>query len=123
MTDHYWQLTRPLMRGSELFKATRKELMSRQEQNKDKENKELFTIVINATSEKGISMNQQPINEQQFLVDLIFKPVESGLKLRPEETQLLLSYLGEILKEIQDEENLIAEVQNVANEEEITSCK
>ena len=123
MTEHYWKITRPPIRGSELFKAPRKEMMSRQEPNKDHKPKELFTIVINAISEKGISMNHQPINEQQFLVDLIFKPVESGLKLRPEETQLLLSYLGEILKEIQDEENLIAEVQNVANEEEITSCK
>jgi hypothetical protein len=60
-------------------------------------------------------MNHQPINEQQFLVDLIFKPNENGLKLRPEETQLLLAYLGKILKDIQDEENLIVEEQNVAN--------
>ena len=45
-----------------------------------------------------------PINEEhQFLIDLIFKPNESGLKLHPAEAQLLLSYIGEILKEIEDE--------------------
>jgi hypothetical protein len=33
-----------------------------------------------------------------------FKPIEPGLKLRPEETQLFLAYIGEILKELEDEE-------------------
>jgi hypothetical protein len=59
MTDHHWKLTKPSMRGSELFKATRKEMMSRQEPNKDHKPKELFTVVINAMSEKGISMKEQ----------------------------------------------------------------
>lgn len=49
------------------------------------------------------------INEPQFLVDLVFKPIAPSLKLRPEETQLLLAYIGEILKEIEEEERQIIE--------------
>ena len=64
--------------------------------------KDLFSMTITATSEKGESMK-----EQQLLIDLVFKPIEPGLKLRPEETQLLLAYLGEILKEIEDEVTLM----------------
>lgn len=52
-------------------------------------------------------MKQDTINEERFLIDLIFKPNEPGLILRPEETQLLLAYIGEILKEIQEEEKLL----------------
>ncbi len=58
--------------------------------------------------------NQQPRNEQQFMIDLVFKPIEPGLKLRPEETQLLLAYLGEILKEIEEEQLIVGE-QNQVN--------
>ena len=65
----------------------------------------LFTMHITATSEKGAPMD----NEQKFLIDLIFKPDEPGLKLRPEETQLLLAYFSEILKEIEEEEKVINE--------------
>jgi hypothetical protein len=62
----------------------------------------------NSHNNQSVAANQQTTDEQQFLVDLIFKPNESGLKLRPQETQLLLAYIGEILKEVEDEENLIA---------------
>jgi len=103
MTDNYLQPTRPHMRGSQHYKSLHQEIISQTEPNK----KELFTIVINAAREKGTSMNQQPLNEQQFLIDLIFKPNEARLKLRPQETQLLLAYIGEILKEIEEEEKLI----------------
>ncbi len=54
-------------------------------------------------------MIEAPSNEQQFLIDLVFKPTEPGLKLRPAETQLLLAYIGEILKEIEIEESRIIE--------------
>jgi len=70
--------------------------------------KELFSMTLTAstTAEKkgGITMD-----EQQFLIDLIFKPKEPGLKLRLAETQLLLAYIGEILKEVEEEEKLIVE--------------
>ena len=73
----------------------------------DASQNELFTLTIIATTDKGGNMDQQLLNEQQFLIDLIFKPKEPGLKLRIEETQLLLAYIGEILKEIEEEEKLI----------------
>jgi hypothetical protein len=68
---------------------------------------ELFTLTIIAATNKGETMDQQPLHEEQFLIDLIFKPKEPGLKLRVEETQLLLAYIGEILREIEEEERLI----------------
>jgi len=61
---------------------------------------DLFTIVLTAKYEGG-----QLMEEQKFLIDLIFKPNNQGLKLRPAETQLLLSYISEILKEVEAEEN------------------
>ena len=69
--------------------------------------KNLFSMTIHAsTQQEGENMEKQlnQNNEQQFLIDLVFKPVEPGIKLRPEEIQLLLAYMGEILKELEDEE-------------------
>lgn len=74
--------------------------------------KELFTIIITATIKQGENMSQSTINEERFLIDLIFKPNEPGLILRPEETQLLLAYIGEILREIAEEEKLIEQEQS-----------
>lgn len=54
-------------------------------------------------------MNESPQNEQEFLINLIFKPEEPELRLRPAETQLLLAYIGEILKEVEIEERRILE--------------
>ena len=54
-------------------------------------------------------MIEAPANEQQFLIDLVFKPIEPGLKLRQAEMQLLLAYIGEILKEIEIEESRVIE--------------
>jgi hypothetical protein len=62
---------------------------------------ELFTIQLTATSEKGAPMD----DESKFIIDLIFKP-DGGLRLRPQETQLILAHIGEILKELEAEENL-----------------
>jgi hypothetical protein len=66
--------------------------------------REIFTIQINAKT-KG----ESAMNEHELLVDLVFKPKVPGLKLRPAETQLLLAYIGEILKEIEEEEKEIKE--------------
>jgi len=88
----------PPVRGSEHYRNLRREITARP----NKTN--LFTITIKAASAEGGHMD-----EQQFLIDMIFKPDEPGLKLRPEETQLLLAYIGEILKEIEEEEKLIVE--------------
>ena len=63
--------------------------------------KELFTITITAATKQGGDMSQSITNEERFLIDLIFKPNEPGLILRPEETQVLLAYIGEVLKEIE----------------------
>jgi len=43
-------------------------------------------------------------DELQLTVELTFKPLPAGKHLRPEESQLLRAYIGEILKEIEEEE-------------------
>ena len=58
-------------------------------------------------------MDKQPSDEQRFLIDLIFKPNEPGFKIRPAETQLLLSYIGEILKELEADEISVEEPGNI----------
>ena len=77
----------------------------------------LFNFNLNADIEEGELMD-----ERQFLVDLIFKPNETGLKLRPEEIQLLLSYIGEILKELEAEEQVI-EGQKASENKEAVPCQ
>ena len=76
---------------------------------------ELFSMSITAST-KGERMNEPELNPE-FLIDLIFKPNESGLKLRPAETQLLLAYIGEILQEIEAEEKLIIEEERAKLEQ------
>ncbi len=44
---------------------------------------------------------------QNILIELAFKPLVPNLKLRPQESQLLLAYIGEILKEVEEEEKAI----------------
>ena len=82
---------------------------------------ELFSMNITA-SIKGERMEEPELNEQ-FFIDMIFKPNESGLRLRPEETQLLLAYIGEILKEIEIEEQKIIEEEKAKQEQGDTPCK
>ena len=94
----------PIARGTNHYRTLPRELTTRRPLEPTTAKNDLFTIVINAVSEKGKVMNEQQSNERQFLVDLIFKPNEPGLTLRPAETQLLLAYIGEILKEIEEEE-------------------
>ena len=77
---------------------------------------ELFNLILTATSEKGNVMD-----EQQFLIDLVFKPNETGLRLRPTETQLLLAHIGEILKEVEAEEKQMIEEEK--QKQESSSCK
>ncbi len=96
MTD---QPQRPPFRGQNHYAALKSDMTAA--------SKELFTITITAATKQGGDMKQDTINEERFLIDLIFKPNEPGLILRPEETQLLLAYIGEILKEIQEEEKLL----------------
>lgn len=64
-----------------------------------------YSSVIFALGANGLLFYGEPMSERLFLCDLIFKPLDPKLKLRPEESQLLLAYIGEILKEIEAEEN------------------
>ncbi len=58
--------------------------------------------------------NTNPVTLQQdFLIKLAFKPLVPNLKLRPQESQLLLAYIGEILKEIEEEEQAIKEQESI----------
>jgi len=119
MTD-YQQPHRPPIRGLQHYNILKQEITQRPNR------KDLFTMTINAsTQQKGENMDNQlnGVEERQFLIDLIFKPNEPGLRLRPAETQLLLAYMGEILKEIEEEEKLIIEEEKAAKEKENMSCK
>jgi hypothetical protein len=106
MTDQ--QPHRPPLRGANRYAAFKD---FKQDNTAPTDRKDLFTVIINAASEKGNTMD-----EQQFLIDVIFKPIEPGIRLRPEETQLLLAYMGEILKGIENEETLLVEAKS-ANED------
>lgn len=97
---------RPLARGLNHYKRLKQELTER------KSKQDLFSIVLTASTREG-----EPMNEQQFLIDLVFKPSESGLRLRPAETQLLLAYIGEILSEVEIEEKRILEEEKRAAQE------
>ena len=89
---------RPPTRGSQYYR------MLKQEITKKDHSQKLFTVTFSAATESGGNMNNQSLDEQRFIIDLVFKPEEPKLRLRPAETQLLLSYIGEILKEIEEEE-------------------
>jgi hypothetical protein len=101
-SDQY-QPHRPPMRGAQKYDVLREAekatfvQLSELEPHREK----LFTITLIATREKGVSMD----DDNNFLIDLIFKPNEGKLRLRPQETQLLLAYYAELLKEIEEEEN------------------
>ncbi|MGB9152650.1 MAG: hypothetical protein WCD70_06140 [Alphaproteobacteria bacterium] len=69
--------------------------------------KELFTMNLTASSEKGAPMD----DVSKLIIDLVFKP-DNGLKLRPQEIQLILAHIGEILKELEAEENLTAQQED-----------
>ena len=119
------QSYRPPIRGQNhyaAFKDFKKEITKSPPKEELAANgKELFSMNITA-SIKGERMEEPELNEQ-FFIDMIFKPNESGLRLRPEETQLLLAYIGEILKEIEIEEKLIIEEEKAKQEQGDNSCK
>ncbi len=58
-------------------------------------------------------MDEMP-EKETFYVDIVLKPKEHGLKLRAAESQLLQSYLGEILQEVAEEEKRILEEERLA---------
>ncbi len=62
-------------------------------------------------------MSEAPPKDKQFVVDMQFKPTEPGQKLRPAEARLFLSYIGEILGEIEVEERHIIEEEKRAARE------
>lgn len=68
-------------------------------------------------------MNESPTDEAELLIELVFKPMEPGQRLRPAETQLLLAYMSEILQEVALEEQRILEEEKAAKEQEDKSCK
>jgi len=79
-----------------------------------------FTLTVTATPKEGGTMD----DGSRFMLQIIFKPNESGLRLRPAETQLLLSYWSEILKEIEEEEKHSTETElTIANAESVVPEK
>jgi len=95
------QPTRPFMRGSQKYDVLR-EMTATQPKPAPAvkpQREEVFSATFIASKEIGASMD----DENKFLIELIFKPNENKLKLRPAETQLLLAHIGEILREIEAE--------------------
>lgn len=115
--------TRSPVRGSQNYKTLRQEITVRKHLSPPPIQKDIFSMTITATRQKGEPMDEAfpetalTVNEQQFLINLIFKPIEPGLRLRPEEIQLLLAYMGEILKEIEEEEKRIIEEEKATPEQ------
>ena len=106
------QPTRPFMRRAQKYDVLR-EMSTTQPKPVPAvtpQREEVFSATFIASKEKGVSMDE----ENKFLIELIFKPNENKLKLRPAETQLLLAHIGEILKEIEmkEEEKLIIKEEN-----------
>jgi hypothetical protein len=87
---------------------------------------DLFEITIKAKRKGRNAMSRENFdqaNADNFLINLVFKP-NGGLKLRPAESQLLLAYIGEILKEVEDEEKVIVtEEKTTQGNREVTLCK
>ncbi len=58
-------------------------------------------------------MTEQLLTERQLVINFIFKPAEPNGKLREAESEVFSAFLGEILKEIEAEEQLIIEEEKV----------
>jgi hypothetical protein len=109
MIDDFEQPHRPLFLGQHYYQSIKQKEPHSTQVITQSEKKEFFSLIITTATTKGT-----PMDERQFLIDLVFKPIEPNLKLRPEETQLLLSYIGEILKEI-EEEKAITDVEKITD--------
>ncbi len=95
----------PPTRGLEHYKSLRREIAAPQTNPMpEPEYEEIHRTTTIVKRLKGV-----PMDEQKTLVDIIYKPNEKGYKLRPQEIQLLLAYMSEILKEIQAEHERILE--------------
>jgi len=116
--DNKLQPHRPPVRGSNRyagFKDFKQEITTPPKNEPNTDRQQLFTMTITASIE-GERMDE-PILNEQFFLEMIYKPNESGLRLRPQETQLLLAYIGEILKEVEIEEQLIMRAEKVQQEQ------
>ncbi len=72
----------------------------------------LFSLTFNADIEEGA-----PMTDPHMLLRMAFKPHVTGLKLTPEQTQLILAYMYEILQEAEIEEQTIIKVEKAVAEE------
>jgi hypothetical protein len=70
----------------------------------------LFTLTINAELEEGA-----PMTDPTMLLYMAFKPLVPDLKLNPEQTQLILAYMHEILREAEIEEQVLLADEDAAN--------
>jgi len=86
---------------------------------KDDEYEDYYTATTIVRKRKGVPMD----TESEFLYKLIFKPAEPGLRLSLQETQILLAYYGEMLKEIQVEHERILEEEKAKQQKEDAPCK
>jgi hypothetical protein len=120
MTDDFnrQQPFRPPIRGINHYRASSSGITARPKAMPPAPiaaNEEVFTLAFIASKAKG-----GPMDEREFLINLIFKPKDSTLRLRPAETQLLLAVAGEILKEIEEEELLILKNEQLDHKQELT---
>jgi len=106
---------RPRWRGQKHYDLLKQEIT-------EPKKKDLFTVTINATQHlgrdcmKSLNTDANNQNKEPFCLEIVFKPIEPGLTLRPEETQLLLAHIGEILREVEDDEKILGAAQNAVDE-------
>ena len=113
----------PPVRGSQHYKNLRREIVGRSppappvatspapavtssEESGHTPRRRLFDFHLNADIEEGETMD-----EPHMLLQMAFKPHVTGLKLTLEQSQLILAYLHEILREAEIEEQAIAAEQ------------
>ena len=72
----------------------------------------LFSLTFNADIEEGA-----PMADPTMLLRMAFKPHVTGLKLSPEQTQLILTYMYEILQEAEIEDQTIIKEEKAVAEE------
>ena len=68
--------------------------------------KEIFDVRFTGYNYGGDMAENDGIEPQTF-IEMVFKPKQFGRLLRPEESQLILSYMDEILVDAQEEEKVI----------------
>ena len=76
--------------------------------------KEIFDVRFTGYNYGGDMTENDGIEPQTF-IEMVFKPKQFGRLLRPAESQLILSFMDEILADAREEEKVIIEEEKAAS--------